>query len=272
MKNDRQQNQQKVVRLHPKNVRYALQIRENVKLLQHTATRLRDYELTEKQLAKPPPRWRKSLMPPEALVAQFEPFLEMKPGLRLVAYQEYGFDLGGIGVVYAIPTNARYPEPGRCMISEGEGRVMPRPPEALDNPMEAIVPIGISTDAPLTYLMASILAREIDEFGAYWHSIRWGNKTILINPPWRERKKRFAQSIIPSPAKEEWVSDREPSVWAPHVLEDKDSFTVVFNVYGAHGGIAVFEHRDVYAKGNGLTFSTTSEIIATAPNAGVVMH
>lgn len=122
--------------------------------------------------------WSKSPADPEDLLACF-PRLKLKPGYKLVSYQfmEGG---NGNGFVWALPAEAAFPEPEQCETVEGIGYLkflqVPKPPQALDNVMEAVEGDG----GPVSYLQASIFGRESREFGAVWHGSRWDTHVILF--------------------------------------------------------------------------------------------
>ncbi len=124
-----------------------------------------------------PSGWSKSPVDPMALLAVFKP-LHIKDGYILRAYQfrEGG---NGNGFVWAMPVDADFPDPEACPRLENVVLEPPVPPAALDDYMNAIDGDG----TPWSYMCASILAREMAEFGAMWHGCDWDTHTILGADP-----------------------------------------------------------------------------------------
>ncbi len=140
--------------------------------------------------------------------------LRLKPGYVLQAYQ-FRAHRNGNGVVWAVPASAPYRQPEDCPHVDGEFLEPPRPPEALDDVMDAIDGDG----TPWSYLSASILKRGLQEFGAIWHGCSWGTHAILGADPWRKRASTKADSDGDSPSNESgwtWVEPK-PSEWKPAV-------------------------------------------------------
>jgi len=90
----------------------------------------------------------------------------------------YGSNGNGNGVVWAIPESQAVPLPEDCERLEDVFLGPPRPRGALDDFMEAIEGAG----NPQSYLFASILARELREFGAMWHGLWWDDVLVLAGP------------------------------------------------------------------------------------------
>ena len=98
--------------------------------------------------------WAKSGANPMKLLPAFGP-LRIKEGFVLRAYQfcEGG---NGNGIVWAMPVNAEFPEPGDCPKVKVRFREAPKPPAALDDVMEVVQ----GDDSPWSYLAASLPQRE----------------------------------------------------------------------------------------------------------------
>ncbi|MGG1592417.1 hypothetical protein [Terribacillus saccharophilus] len=111
--------------------------------------------------------WNISLENPEDIVYGFS-LLSIKDGFKLRAYQ-HSMGVAGAGLVFAIPVDSSLPE---ILHREGEP---PIPDDALDDFMEAIE----GDKSPLSYLQAAICYHELHEFGAFWHSVSWGEDRIL---------------------------------------------------------------------------------------------
>ncbi|MFP7492952.1 hypothetical protein SFC66_04110 [Terribacillus saccharophilus] len=111
--------------------------------------------------------WNLSLDNPQYIVNEFSQ-LSIKDGFKLRAYQHW-MSVAGAGLIYAIPTDSSLPE---VPILE---EIPPKPDDALEDFMEAIE----GNQLPLSYIQAAICYHELHEFGAYWHSVRWGEDRIL---------------------------------------------------------------------------------------------
>ncbi len=101
--------------------------------------------------------------------------LRLKPGfeLRASVYRSGG---NGNGSIWAVPTDTPPVTSGEDSELEDNGkdrssRVVPL--------MQAIEGDG----SPWSYLSASILSREAEEFGAMWHGCEWSDQKILSKPP-----------------------------------------------------------------------------------------
>ena len=133
-----------------------------------------------------------------AVLAVFKS-LWIKDGYILRAYQfrEGG---NGNGVVWAMPVDAEFPEPDKCPRVKDAFLEPPKPPAALDDVMKAIDGDG----SPWSYLCASLLCRELSEFGAMWHGCSWDTHAILGENPFR--------------AKEGNTPNCDPAAWKWRVL------------------------------------------------------
>ena len=126
-----------------------------------------------------PQGWSKSRVDPGKLVQIFAP-LRMRKGyvLRAYVFREEG---NGNGVVWAMPEDADFPAPKDCPTLENHLLKAPKPWDALDDPMEAIEGDG----SAWSYLAASLLRRELREFGAMWHGSNWATHFLLDDDPWK---------------------------------------------------------------------------------------
>jgi hypothetical protein len=185
--------------------------------------------------------------------------LRLRAGFILRAYQ---FKAGGNGnaVVWAVPVDVEFPDPGLCPRLQGVFLTPPKPPGALDDIMEAIEGDG----TPWSYLCASLLARELGEFGALWHGSEWGTHDILGAEPWKTTKRHRTGS-----QEEIWQwSEPKPVVWKPRVHVAGDVITVTFFTYTALGQEKIIQHIDTFKPGN-YQFATQHKVLATGP-AGYV--
>lgn len=211
-----------------------------------------------------PEGWSISTVDPMNVLAVFKP-LCIKHGFVLRAYQ---FRAGGNGngCVWAMPVDADFPDPENCPRLRGTFLEPPRPPAALDHVMDAIDGDG----SPWSYMCASILARELGEFGAMWHGCSWGTHTILGANPWNPTrgKKQSDVSRWMTPLTE-WVwSGRSVKVWSPSVDDGEAAKVVTFCTFSQLGQEAIYRHTDTYKPGS-YRFETERTEIATGPG-GIV--
>jgi len=205
-----------------------------------------------------PNGWSISPVDPTTVLVPFTS-LRLRPGFILRAYQ---FKAGGNGnaVVWAMPVDAEFPDPGLCPRLQGVFLTPPKPPDALDDTMEAIEGDG----TPWSYLCASLLARELGEFGAMWHGSEWGTHDILGAAPWKTTKRQEIRS-----QEEVWRwSEPKPVDWMPRVHVADDVVTVTFLTYTALGQEKIIQHTDTFKAGN-YQFATQYKVLATGP-AGFV--
>jgi hypothetical protein len=191
-----------------------------------------------------PERWSKSVRDPMEVLAVFKP-LHIKEGYVLRAYQfrEGG---NGNGFVWAMPIASVFPEPEVCPRLEGTFLEPPKPPAALDDFMEAIDGDG----SPWSYLCASLLCRELHEFGAMWHGCQWSTHTILEGNPCTHKpgKRRLSGSSSQDPGTWTW-HESEPGQWKPQVAEDGNTITVTFFTYSGLGQESICQISDIFHRG-----------------------
>ncbi len=218
-----------------------------------------------------PDGWSKSRVDPNRLLEFFPP-LRVREGLTLRAYQfvENG---NGNGVVWAMPEDAEFPEPDQCPRLENHLLKAPKPFDALDDNMEAIE----GDDSPQSYLSASLLRRELKDFGALWHGQQWTWHTVLDSNPWKESP--TPDEIEPSldrPQSEasawKWAQPK-PLDWTPRVEMEAERVTVTFHTYcplyedspvkALPAGESLYRHTDTYRRGKYRPRST-EQIIAKA--------
>jgi hypothetical protein len=190
-----------------------------------------------------PSGWSKSTVDPMAVLAVFKP-LRTKEGYILRAYQfrEGG---NGNGFVWALPVDADFPDPEDCPRLQGAFLEPPKPPDALDNVMDAIDGDG----SPWSYMCASIFGREISEFGAMWHGCDWDTHRILDADPWDDdqdgQKTGLTEPMAPA-AEWEWVQPK-PTDWRPQVVQEGNRVTVSFLTFSGQGQEAIYRHMDIYS-------------------------
>ena len=205
-----------------------------------------------------PEEWSKSTVDPMAVLAVFQP-LRIKQGCILRAYQ-FREAADGKGVVWAMPADADFPVPGACARQENVLAGPPKPMAALDEAMEAIEGDG----SPISYLCASLLSRELREFGAMLHGCNWSTHTILgQNPLTAGNALQLLNSPSGTPDQWKWLTP-EPVEWQPHVHENDRAVTVTFFTFSGLGQQTIYRHSDTFQPGI-YSFTTQAEEIAKGP-------
>lgn len=128
--------------------------------------------------------WNKSTADPMLLLNAYKP-LRIRSGYVLRAYQ-YISGEDGNGVIYAMPSDSAFPEPPECE-SAGARFLHPPLPRHADRSFMSYIEGG---DSVRSYMLASILARELLEFGARRHGCSWslerlipGDLDVQLPPP-----------------------------------------------------------------------------------------
>ncbi len=216
-----------------------------------------------------PEGWSKSWHDPIKVVDLFRPLRVKKDYvLRAYLHREEG---NGFGVVWALPADAEYPEPKDCPRLGHHFLQVPKPWDAMDDTMEAIE----GDDSAWSYLAASLLRRELGEFGALWHGMKWGTHVVLDDNPWAGGPP--AEDAFPGerpmsePREWKWL-EAQPENWAPQVRLEPDRAVVTFYTYTAHAGDdeenqqeRIIRHTDTYRRGKYRAL-TTEKKIAEGPN------
>lgn len=123
--------------------------------------------------------WFVSTVNPGAALLKL-PGLQIKPEFRLVSYL-YRSQGSGRGAVWAVPTELS----NMTHLEEAlqgdiqDIQVLPKPPQALDNYMEAIE----GDRSHSSFLMAAILHRELWEFGALAERQNWSHHGLIDRIP-----------------------------------------------------------------------------------------
>lgn len=211
-----------------------------------------------------PNGWSKSTDDPARLLAAF-PTLRLKKGLVLRAYvfREGG---NGNGVIWAMPEQAAFPDPAELRRVEGGLRDLPRPQGATG------IMQGIDGDgSPWSYLSASLLAREAQDFAAQQHGVGWGLHRFVGADPWAGRQTPAEDPMQgPTGKLPDWKwSGPRPADWAPRVEMAGDRVTVTFYTYTPLGYQRIFRHVDTYRPGQYDPESQDDEIGSGPP--GIVV-
>ena len=190
------------------------------------------------------------------LVSVF-PCLKVEDGYYLAAYQ-YRFGDNVNGFVFAIPRGRDLPPPEAHSEREDIFLTPPKPEGALDDAMEAIEGDG----SPMSYLSASILGRELSEFGAMRHGCFWSNIVIVGSDPWGEDS-RHLFTMIPISPKDNWnFSLPEPDDWSPAVFVTEEKVIVRFYIWSGLGTETISLIQDTYSPGN-YCFTSNQTYLAT---------
>jgi hypothetical protein len=198
--------------------------------------------------------------------------LRLKPGIVLRAYQFYEGGNGN-GWVLAMPEDVPLPEPSQCRRSDVETAPgvfidWPCPEEALEHFMDGIEGDGSAR----SYLEASVLFRELQEFGAIWHGCHWSTHKVIDTAPFDEASVKAGRSHgQPTPRRpEKWQwRGRRPADWRPSVSLRKDGGADVrFVTLSELGQSALYEHRDRYVPGS-LRPKAGARVFADGPGGYV---
>ncbi len=205
--------------------------------------------------------WFKASSDPTELVNGC-PGLKIKTGYVLRSYV-YSDGPNAESVVWALPSSAQFPDPDpRRHIGL---TTPPRPPEALSDFIHAIEGDG----SPWSYLAASILERELGEFIASWHGIRWGRHRVLDEDPFEAARPRGSDGSEDAfdETQWEWVKPK-PKRWRPTVRMQDTKVTVTFYTYSGLGRQTIYRDVDRYTRGK-YQFETELTTIAQGPNGYV---
>ena len=89
-----------------------------------------------------------------------------------------------------VPVDAEFPDPDDSPVIEDHLFKAPKPWDALDDVMQAIE----GDDSPASYFAASLLRRELREFGARWHGLDWAHTLCLGHRSMARRSDRRGRS------------------------------------------------------------------------------
>lgn len=214
------------------------------------------------ELDRLPEGWSKSGVDPAGVVATF-PSLRVKSGYVLRAYQFRSGDNGN-AIVWAVRADTQFVEPDACERLPDYFLQPPRPVDALDDFMEAIE----GDASPWSYLCASILRRELQEFGAIWHGCDWETHTIVGSDRTRRRGRRSARQLCNAqPNRWNW-SEPAPKNWRPCVEMENGRVWVRFFTYTGLGQERVVQHTDEFAAMS-YTHRAVEKILAWGPSGYV---
>lgn len=192
-----------------------------------------------------PDGWSKSRIDPTKALALF-PALRLRTGFTLRGYQ-FKDEGNGNGFVWAMPVDAEFPEPKDCPRLESHFLKAPKPYDALDDVMDAIEGTG-TADA---YLQASLLRRELKDFGALWHGVLWGTHVVVDTDPLTAVVDENADPMTtPRTKADEWRwLEAKPTDWTPRVSLERDRAVVTFYTFSGYQKEGLYRHVDVYRPG-----------------------
>lgn len=184
-------------------------------------------EELESQAPNAKGQWFISSMNPGAALMKL-PGLEVRPGFRLVTYLSR-VATDGVGITWAVAeTMSTTAQLERALNPKSHIQTPPHPAGALADVMEAID--GDRT--PLSFVIASLLKREIQEFGRMGKYRIWAHHRLI--------------DAVPSQVKWEWRG-KEPQDLSPKVLIYPDQKVVIeFFSCRVTAPVAIFQHVDQY--------------------------
>ena len=191
--------------------------------------------------------WFASAYDPNDLMRVFDT-LWLKAGFALHAYV-FRSGSNGNGIIWAVPADAPLVAPGECPRLDDTWLQPPRPPGGV-RLMQAIEGDG----SPWSYLSASILCREVAEFGAVWHGCVWSDQTILSKPP-RQAGSQDASDDALKPTDDVPVSNwtwhgAVPRTWKPTYADMGATREVVLYIHDPVGGEEIYRATDTYPAGS----------------------
>ena len=200
---------------------------------------------------KYPNGWSKSNLDLKKVLDAF-PSLKIKDGFVLRAYQ-YISGRNGNGVVWAMPKDSPFPEPSECLQIK-DSFEYPHPEEAREDIMEVIVGDG----SDISYMSASLFAREIAEMGAIWHGCSWTSHTIIDD---KSSSDEFTMEEIG-----DWNwSEEKPQEWRPSVLKTPKKIIVNFYTYTGLMPAGIVCHTDTFPS---ASYCSTSDSKMIAESGG----
>lgn len=173
-------------------------------------------------------QWFISSINPGAALLKL-PGLRLKPGLRLVSYLHRTPDQG-TGVTWAVPeplSTTMHLE--QALIDRGDRSQPPRPAGALENVMEAME----GDRSLLSFLVASLLRRELQELGALGKSCRWSHHRLI--------------DTLPDPVACQWRSQPPQNLLPKGRILPDGRAAIEFFSCRTVAPIAIFQHLDQYS-------------------------
>lgn len=175
--------------------------------------------------------WFVSTVNPGAALLKL-PGLKLKPDVKLVSYL-YRNESDGLGLVVAVPQSLSTTAQLEKALKTANGLThLPKPDGALPDLMEAFE----GDRSPISFIIASLLRRELREFGAIGKRRNWYHHRII--------------DAIPPQAKCVWRVEQPPKDLSVKVKVAPDGQAAIeFFSFRAGNTIQVFRHLDQYPVG-----------------------
>ncbi len=202
-------------------------------------------EEMESQAPNTQGKWFISSMDPGAALLKL-PGVTVQPGYRLVTYL-HRTPADGIGITWAVPeamsTTAQLET---ALTAKCDLQHPPKPAGALADLMEVIRGDG----SPQSFLIASLLRRELREFGTLGKFCNWTHHRLI--------------NAVPPQVKWDWKA-KQPQDFSPKVLVYPDQKVAIeFFTCRVTAPVAIFQHVDQYAP-NQYKAASADRAIAIPP-------
>ncbi len=189
--------------------------------------------------------WMVSTVNPGAALVRL-PGVSLKPGIRMVGYVYQAKD-DGVGTVWAVPDELSTTFMLENAIATSEASRSPQPEGALDHFMEAVR----GDRSAASFLVASLLRRELEEFGAVGQRCHWSHHQLI--------------EALPLPLSWQW-QHQQPTDMAPKVkIMPNGQAAVEFFTWRTADPIAIFRHVELYLAD---TYVSKSQNQAIATHCG----
>lgn len=172
--------------------------------------------------------WFISAANPGAVLLRL-PGLKLKPDVRLVGYLHRQPE-DGIGVIWAVPESlSTTAHLEKALAASGDRAHPPHPEGALLNLMEAVE----GDRAPASFIIASVLQRELREFGRLGKACNWSHHRLI--------------GALPAQVQWQWKVE-QPKDLSPKVLLFPDGRAAIeFFSCRVVPPVALFQHLDQYS-------------------------
>jgi hypothetical protein len=172
-------------------------------------------------------RWIVSTINPGAALVKL-PGLSLKAGVRMVSYVYQAQEEGG-GVVWALPDALSTTSALEKAIADTDLSDPPQPEGAFNHFMEAVQ----GDRSAVSFMVASLLRRELEDFGAVGRLRHWGYHQLI--------------DAVPSETKWQWKHS-QPADLAPKVRVMADGQAAVeFFTRRNTTPVTVFRHVELYS-------------------------
>lgn len=184
-----------------------------------------DAQIPESNTAR---SWFISTVNPGSVFSKL-PGLKLKSGWRLVSYL-YRQQDNGVGITWAVPEAlSTTAELENALVDSGDDLNPPHPVGALPNFMEALE----GDRSPRSFLIASLLRRELEEFGCLGKNCQWSNHRLIDQAPVQ--------------VKWQWKTSTAPKDLYPKVLVLADGKVAVeFFTLQVIKPVVIYRHLDRY--------------------------